>query len=184
MWPLTVCDRTIALSVLAAACVVMPSRAASAQTYPTKPIRIIVPTAPGGGTDTVARIVGQKLSEKFGPSVVVDNRAGAAGIIGTDIVAKAARDGYTLLVSAGVHAINQSLYSKLPYDVRTDFANVAFLLNGSGMLVVNPSVPATAVRELIALARRNRRRSTMARAAPAARRIWRPSFSPAWRAWR
>jgi len=123
------------------------------QQYPTKPIRVIVPYAAGGGTDTVARIIGQKLSEQFGISVVIDNRPGAAGIIGSEIVAKAVPDGYTLLVSAGAHAINQSLYSKLPYDARKDFANAAFLVSGPNILVVNPTVPATSVRELIALAK-------------------------------
>jgi tripartite-type tricarboxylate transporter receptor subunit TctC len=101
---------------------------ASSSDFPVKPIRVIVPYAPGGGTDTTGRILAQKLTDKLGQSVIVDNRPGAAGIIGSDIVAKAAPDGYTLLVVAGAHAINPSLYRKLPYDTVKDFAPVAFLV--------------------------------------------------------
>lgn len=126
---------------------------ASSRDYPVKPIRVIVPYAPGGGTDTTARILAQKLTDKWGQSVVVDNRPGAAGIIGSDIVAKAALDGYTLLVVAGAHAINPSLYAKLPYDTVKDFAPAAFLVTAPNILVVNPSIPATSVKELIALAK-------------------------------
>lgn len=123
------------------------------QQYPYKPVRVIVPYAAGGGTDTTARITAQKLTEKWGQTVVVDNRPGAAGIIGSDIVAKAAPDGYTLLLPAGAHAINPSLYQKLPYDVHKDFSAVAFLVTAPNILVVNPSVPAASVRELIDLAK-------------------------------
>jgi tripartite-type tricarboxylate transporter receptor subunit TctC len=121
--------------------------------YPVKPIRVIVPYAAGGGTDTTARIIAQKLTGKWGQSVVVDNRPGAAGIVGSDIVAKATPDGYTLLVVAGAHAINPSLYAKLPYDTVKDFASAAFLVTGPNILVVNPALPATSVKELIALAK-------------------------------
>jgi tripartite-type tricarboxylate transporter receptor subunit TctC len=110
-----------------------------------------VPYAPGGGTDTTGRILAQKLTDKLGQSVIVDNRPGAAGIIGSDIVAKAAPDGYTLLVVAGAHAINPSLYRKLPYDTVKDFAPVAFLVTAPNILVVNTSIPANSVKELIAL---------------------------------
>ncbi len=124
-----------------------------AQPYPNKPVRVIVPYAAGGGTDTAARIIAQKLTEKWGHSVVVDNRPGAAGIIGSDLVAKAQPDGYTLLVAAGAHAINPGLYQKLPYDTRKDFAPVAFLVTAPNILVVNPSVHVASVRELIDLAK-------------------------------
>jgi len=124
---------------------------ASSSDYPVKPIRVIVPYAPGGGTDTTGRILAQKLTDKLGQSVIVDNRPGAAGIIGSDIVAKAAPDGYTLLVVAGAHAINPSLYRKLPYDTVKDFAPVAFLVTAPNILVVNTSIPANSVKELIAL---------------------------------
>src|SRR6187455_2972060 len=124
---------------------------ASSSDFPVKPIRVIVPYAPGGGTDTTGRILAQKLTDKLGQSVIVDNRPGAAGIIGSDIVAKAAPDGYTLLVVAGAHAINPSLYRKLPYDTVKDFAPVAFLVTAPNILVVNTSIPANSVKELIAL---------------------------------
>jgi tripartite-type tricarboxylate transporter receptor subunit TctC len=130
-----------------------PVWSTEAREYPSKPIRVIVPYAPGGGTDTAARIIAQRLGAAWDETVVVDNRPGAAGIIGSDIVAKATPDGYTLLVAAGAHAINPSLYSKLPFDVRKDFAPTAFLVTAPNILVVNPSVPATSVKELIALAK-------------------------------
>ncbi|MPZ47124.1 MAG: tripartite tricarboxylate transporter substrate binding protein [Betaproteobacteria bacterium] len=126
---------------------------ASAAGYPTKPVRIIVPYAPGGGTDTAARIVAQKLTEKWQETFVVDNRPGAAGIVGTDIVAKAAPDGHTLLFAAGAHAINPALYTKLPYDAGKDFAPVAFVVTAPNILVVTPALPATSTKELIALAK-------------------------------
>jgi len=143
----------ITLLSLIAALTLCPTGVASSRDYPIKPIRVIVPYAPGGGTDTTARILAQKLTDKWGQSVIVDNRPGAAGIIGSDIVAKATPDGYTLLVVAGAHAINPSLYSKLPYDTVKDFAPVAFLVTAPNILVVNPSIPATSVKELIALAK-------------------------------
>jgi tripartite-type tricarboxylate transporter receptor subunit TctC len=143
----------ITLLTLIAALTLFLTGVASSRDYPVKPIRVIVPYAPGGGTDTTARILAQKLTEQWGQSVIVDNRPGAAGIIGSDIVAKATPDGYTLLVVAGAHAINPSLYSKLPYDTVKDFAPVAFLVTAPNILVVNPSIPATSVKELIALAK-------------------------------
>ena len=101
-----------------------------AQTFPTKPVRIVVPQTPGGASDALARIVGQKLSEKWGQAVVIENRAGAGGNIGMDVVAKAPADGYTLLMSyVGSHAINVSIYKKLPFDPEADFAAVASLAN-------------------------------------------------------
>lgn len=151
-------SRVISIALLnsVAMLVFFQAGAAANRDYPVKPIRVIVPYAPGGGTDTTGRILAQKLTEKFGQSVIVDNRAGAAGIVGSDIVAKAAPDGYTLLLVAGAHAINPSLYAKLPYDTVKDFAPVAFLVTAPNILVVNPSIPANSVQELIALAKAKR----------------------------
>jgi tripartite-type tricarboxylate transporter receptor subunit TctC len=123
--------------------------AAGAQSYPSKPIRLIVPFTAGGGTDISARIVGQKLSERLNTGVVVDNRTGAGGIVGTEIVAKAAPDGYTLVLVSSSHAINPSLHRKLPYDSVRDFAPVALVVLSPGMLVVNPAVPARSVKEFV-----------------------------------
>jgi tripartite-type tricarboxylate transporter receptor subunit TctC len=123
------------------------------QTYPTKPIRLIVPFAPGGGNDFLARLVGQKLSERLGQQFVVDNRAGASGIVATDLVAKAAPDGYTLLLGfVGPLALNPNL-EKVPYNPVRDFAAASLLASSYHILVVHPSVPARSVKELIALAK-------------------------------
>ena len=127
--------------------------AISADNYPSKPVRLVVPFAPGGGNDIAARFVAQRLTESFGESAVVDNRAGAGSTIGTDIVAKSVPDGYTLLVVHNAIAINQTLYPKLPYDTVRDFAQVAMIGATTNTLVVNPNVPARSTRELIALAK-------------------------------
>ena len=127
---------------------------ASAQSYPSKPIRLIVPYPPGGPLDIMARAIGQKLTEAWSQPVVVDNRAGAGGNIGADLVAKSTADGYTLLMGAvATHAINPTLYAKLPYDPVKDFAPVALVAQVPNILVVNPSVPARSVPELIDLVR-------------------------------
>lgn len=126
---------------------------ARAEDYPAKPVRIIVPFAPGGGTDLVARLTAQKLSERLGQQFIVENRSGAGGVIGSDLVAKSKPDGYTLVVVSGSHTINPSLYRHLPYDTLRDFAPVTNLVAGPALLVVHPSVPANNVRELIALAK-------------------------------
>ena len=124
------------------------------QPYPTKPIRMIVPFAPGGGVDFTARLVGQKLGAAFNQSVVADNRAGAAGVIGTELAAKALPDGYTLLLgSAGPLAILPGMAERLPYDPLRDFAPVALASTFPFLLVVHPSSPAKSVAELIAYAR-------------------------------
>lgn len=120
--------------------------------YPTKAIRLIVPFGTGSTTDTLARLVGQKLAEAWGHPVVIDNRAGAGGNIGTDMVAKAAGDGYTLLMAAGSHSINPVLYRKLPYDAVKDFAPVSLVGSAPQLLIATASLPANSVRELIALA--------------------------------
>jgi tripartite-type tricarboxylate transporter receptor subunit TctC len=127
---------------------------AQAHTYPSKPIRLVVPFPPGGTTDILARTVGQKMTEVWGQPVVIDNRPGAGGNIGSDQVAKAAPDGYTLLMGTiSTHAINPSLYKKLPFDPVRDFAPVSRIGTLPNILIVHPSVPVTSVKELIELAK-------------------------------
>ena len=122
--------------------------------FPTKPIRLIVATTPGGSPDILARIVCQKLSEAFNQQIIVDNRAGAGGTIGSEIAARAAPDGYTILMAnIGTFGVNPSLYPNLPYDPIKDFQAVSQIANVPGMMVVNPSVPVTTVKQLIALAK-------------------------------
>jgi tripartite-type tricarboxylate transporter receptor subunit TctC len=121
--------------------------------YPTRPVRLLVPFSPGGGNDFLARILGQKLGDSFGQQVVIDNRPGGGGIIANDIVAKAAPDGYTLLLGYfGPLAVSPSL-QKLPYDPVKDFTSLGILASGYHILVIHPSVPARSVKELIALAK-------------------------------
>jgi tripartite-type tricarboxylate transporter receptor subunit TctC len=127
--------------------------AAGAQSYPARPIRFIVPFPPGGGNDIVGRIVAQRLSEALGVPVVVDNRGGAGGTIGTDILSKAPPDGHTLLVNNISLAVNATLFDKLPYDTLKDLAPVTLLGRQPNVLVVHPSVPAATMKELLALAR-------------------------------
>ena len=126
---------------------------AAAQTYPTKSVRVIVPYAPGGNTEFTARVIATKLSEVFGQQVVVENRPGGATNIGSDLVAKAAPDGYTMLMGGASNAINMSLYQKLPYDTLRDFAPVILCVKGANVLAVHPSLPAKNLKELIALAK-------------------------------
>ncbi len=124
------------------------------QGYPNRPIRIVVPFPAGGGADSTARILGQKLAERWGQQVLVDNRSGAAGNIGTELVARAVPDGYTLGIGVnGTHAINPSLYPKLGFDPVRDFAPVALALSVPALLIVHPALPAASVQQLIALAR-------------------------------
>jgi tripartite-type tricarboxylate transporter receptor subunit TctC len=126
---------------------------AVAQTYPTRPVRIIVPFAPGGGVDSVTRFLAQKLSEQIGGTFVVDNRPGGGGVIGTELVARAAPDGYTLLTSAPEFSINPSIRSKLPYDPFKDFTYISQLTAGQFLLASHPSVPVHSVKQVIALAK-------------------------------
>jgi tripartite-type tricarboxylate transporter receptor subunit TctC len=126
--------------------------ASAAANYPNKPIRLVVPFTPGGSTDILARSIGQELSKAWGQSVIIDNVPGAGGSIGADKVAKAAGDGYTLLMGhIGTLAVNPSLYPKLPYNPVTDFAPVAWVARVPNVLVVHPSVPAKNLEELVAL---------------------------------
>ena len=126
---------------------------ALAQTYPTKPIRMIVTFPAGSGADIVARTVGQRMAESLGQQIVVDNRAGAGGIIGSDLAAKAAPDGYTLVMVSSAHTINASVYSKLPYDPARDFAPITMLASTPYLMIAHPAVPVKNVAELIALAK-------------------------------
>jgi tripartite-type tricarboxylate transporter receptor subunit TctC len=123
--------------------------------YPNRPVRIIVPLAPGGGSDYTARFVGTRLSERIGQPVVVDNRPAASGIVGTDLVAKANPDGYTLLLAYSTHAQSAQLFSKLPYDPIKDFAPVTIVIATPLTLQLHPSVPAKTVKEFIAYAKQN-----------------------------
>jgi len=141
-------------SLIAAALPAMAAPASSsAPNYPNKPVRIVVPQSAGGSTDLTARLVAQKLSDALGQPVVVDNRPGAGSIIGTDLVAKATPDGYTLLVVASSITLNPSLYKKLPFDPIRDLAPITQLSAFPNMLVVHPSLPVKSVRDLIALAK-------------------------------
>lgn len=147
--------KRFALSIAAAAFAALGcTSGAIAQSYPVKQVRIVVPFPAGGTTDILARDLGHQLSAKLGATVYVDNRPGASGTIGSDHVAKSAPDGGTLMVTATHHVINPSLYKKLPYDTQRDFTSVALVANVPNALVVNPSLPAKTVGELIALAKK------------------------------
>ena len=152
-----------------------------AQTYPAKSIRIVVPFPPGGGTDLVARTVAQKMHETLGQSAIVDNRAGANGIIGADLVAKAPADGYTMLITIASHTINPTLYSKLPYDTLGDLAPVSLLAEYPFVITVHPSVPAKTIKELIAFAKSHPGQLSYASSGNGSGRIWAWSSSRAWR---
>ena len=142
------------LKLLLLAGVTLAAGAAGAQTaYPTKPIRVVVPFPAGGGIDGVARQLSPKLSEVLGQSLIIDNRVGASGTLGTDAVAKAAPDGYTVLATFASHAQNATLYRKLPYDTIKSFASVSLIATVPNYLVVHPSLPVKAVKDLIALAK-------------------------------
>ncbi|HWI12691.1 MAG TPA: tripartite tricarboxylate transporter substrate binding protein [Burkholderiales bacterium] len=142
------------VAAVAAACFAATSIAAAADAYPSKPIRIIVAFSPGGFVDFTARLIATPLAAALGQQVIVDNRAGAGGVVGSELAARAAPDGYTLTVgSAGTHAVNQSLYPRLPYNVVRDFEAIARLTDAPSILAVHPSLPARSVKELLALAR-------------------------------
>jgi tripartite-type tricarboxylate transporter receptor subunit TctC len=125
---------------------------AAAQDYPNRPVRVIVPFPPGGVNDTVGRMIATQLSERLGKQFVVENKTGAASIVGSEIAANAPKDGYTLLIVSIVNAVNPWLY-KLPYDPKTAFAPVAFLAQAPTVVVVNPTLPVNSVKELLALAK-------------------------------
>jgi len=135
-------------------CLVAGVRPAYAQPagFPVKPVRLIAPSSPGSGVDIVARIVAQKLASQLGQQVIVDNRPGAGANLGAEIAARAAADGYTLFMGTPAHAINASYYSRLNYDLVRDFAPVSLVTTGEYIVIVHPSLPVKAVRELVALA--------------------------------
>jgi tripartite-type tricarboxylate transporter receptor subunit TctC len=126
---------------------------APAQNYPVKPVRIIVPFAPGGPNDTLARIIGQKLTESWGQQTIVENRPGGGTVIGTEIVARSPPDGYTLLMVSTSHTTNPTLLPKLPFDTLRDLAPVILVASSSNVVIAHPSLPAKSVKELIAVAR-------------------------------
>ena len=131
---------------------------ASAQTdatYPTKPIRIIVPFAPGGGTDLTARLVGQRLAERFGQPVIIDNRSGAGTMLGTELAQKSAPDGYTLMIASASHAINPTLYRKVNYDPIRDFSPITLAISFPFVIAAHPAVPIRNVKDLIVYAKAN-----------------------------
>jgi tripartite-type tricarboxylate transporter receptor subunit TctC len=141
-------------ALLGAACLVLAGTGlAAAQDYPTRPVRLIIPFPPGGSNDVVGRLIAIKLGDRLGKQVVVDNRSGAGGVIGTEVVAKAPPDGYTLLIVSMAHAVNPWLY-RLNYDPIKDFAPVGLLAKGANVLVVHPSLPVRSVADLIALAKK------------------------------
>ena len=128
-------------------------RFAVAADYPAKPIRVVVPSSPGGGIDALARVIGPRMTETWGKSVIIDNRAGAGGLIGSEIVARAPADGYTVLMVAGGYTLNPSLYARLPYDTLRDFERVSLLACAPNLLVVHASLPVKTVKELVAYAK-------------------------------
>ena len=142
------------ISRLAAALALLLCAGAAGAVYPDRPVRFVVPVAPGGAVDVVGRIIGQKLSVALGQNFVIDNRAGANYIIGTEIVARSPADGYTLLFVSSPHSINPSVYAKLPYDTLRDFAPVSLVALSPYVLVVHPSLPARNVKEFVALAKK------------------------------
>ena len=141
-------SRAALLAVAAVACAT-----AHAQIYPDKPIRFVVPYPPGGGTDVIARIVQERFQRALGQPIVIENRGGAAGSLGTDVVAKAAPDGYTVLFTLSSHTINPSIYPKLPFNTVKDFEPIGTVASLPQILVANPQLPANTVAELIALAK-------------------------------
>jgi tripartite-type tricarboxylate transporter receptor subunit TctC len=145
--------KAILNSVVLACGLSLVSSAALAQAYPNRPVKLIVPFAPGGFTDVVARILGQKLSVAMGQQFVIENKAGAGSTIGTDFVAKAAPDGYTLVMVSTTHVISPSIYKNMPYDPIKSFTVISKLVDSPYVLLVNPKVPARNVQELVALAK-------------------------------
>ena len=150
-----------------AAAIVLIASSATAQTYPAKPIRMVVPTSPGGVTDIVARTIAPPLSEALGHPVVVDNRAGAGGMIGTDIVAKAAPDGYTLLAVFDSFVSNPYVFGNAPYDTIKDFAPISLLIQGPQLFVVHPKLGVKTFSDFLALAKSTRAPINYATAGPA-----------------
>ncbi len=147
---------SFSIAIVSAAFGILSTPTFAQGAYPGKPIRVVVPFPAGGTTDILARAAGQKMTEAWGQPVVIDNRPGAAGNIGSELVAKSANDGYTLLMgTVGTHAINASLYAKMPYDHVKDFVPIVLVAGVPNVLVVHPSVPANSVQELVAYGKAN-----------------------------
>lgn len=146
-------NHRIAAALVAAAAVALPATGAHAQTYPSKPVRLIVPFAPGGGTDIMGRIVALKLSDLWGQQVVVDNRAGAGTVIGTEMTVNAPADGYTIMLANIALALNPGLHGKLPYDATKDLAPIILIASQATAVSVAPGTRASSVKELVALAK-------------------------------
>ena len=146
-------DRSARLPLLCAALLAVAATNGLAQSYPAKPVRVIVPSSAGGGTDSVARIITPELSKRLGQQFVVENRAGAGTMIGIEVASKAPPDGYTLLMGLSTLAINSALYKKVPYDPVRDFAPITVAVSSGSIIVVHPSVPVKTVKELISFAR-------------------------------
>ena len=148
--------RFVAIALAAAGAWIALATPAAAQTYPVKPVRLVVPFPPGGSLDFAGRLIAQKLTEMWGQSVVVENKPGAGGNIGADLVAKAPADGYTILLGAlSTHAVNPSLYAKMPYDAAKDFAPITLIAVTPNVLVVNANSPVQNVKEFIAYTKAN-----------------------------
>lgn len=145
--------RRICSGAIAAASLIIGSLAAQAQGYPNRPIRVVVPTSPGGLLDTVMRPLGEKLAESLGQPVVIDNRPGASTNIGTELVARARADGYTLLGNTLPLVVNPSLFAKVAYDVEKDFMPVSLLVDSPYVVSVHPSLPAKSIKDLIAISK-------------------------------
>jgi tripartite-type tricarboxylate transporter receptor subunit TctC len=143
------------IALLGGAVMILPAAANGAESFPTRPIRLIVPYPAGGGTDIVGRVLGQKLHESLGQPVVIDNRGGAGGTLGTAAAAKSAPDGYTLLLVPTSHVINPSIYAKLPYDTEKDFAPITMVASAAILMAVDPRVPADTVRAFVEAAKAN-----------------------------
>lgn len=140
-------------AALSAAVLALAQNAVHAQTYPTKPVRLIIPFAPGGATDLLGRLVAQRLNERLGQTVIPDNRTGGGGNIGAELVVKSPADGYTIMVAGIPHAINMSLYKKVNYDLATDLTPITNLATFPSMIAVHPSMPTRTMKELVAVAR-------------------------------
>ena len=144
-----------ALSSVACACALLAAPLASAQSYPVRPVRLIVPFPPGGNTDIIARIVAPKMSENLGQQIVIDNRGGAGSVIGTELAARAPADGYVLLMVSAAHTINPAMAKKLPYDAVKDFTPISLVADVPTVFVCHPSLPVKTVKEFVALARKH-----------------------------
>jgi tripartite-type tricarboxylate transporter receptor subunit TctC len=141
------------ITLLGGVAVILPAAAGAAEPFPTRPIRLIVPYPPGGGTDIVGRVLGEKLSANLGQPIIIDNHGGAGGVLGTELAAKAAPDGYTLLLVPTSHVINPSIFVKLPYDTAKDFAPITMVASAAILMAVNPRVPADTVHGFVEAAK-------------------------------